>query len=152
MLDLARDRRQARASPDDTPRSHFDSLRSQGGKPFRQPVVCPADARGQPRFKAKARQCSANGDIQSDSVGRQTPSREHRSYWYRTWVSNPTPSANLSARNILRPLATAQKYSINTGVRTQTSALRRTGRDPKFCLPDGFSPKLPTARIQYGTR
>jgi hypothetical protein len=66
--------------------------------------------------------------------------------------SNPTPSASISGRNILRPLETAQKYVINTGVRAQTSALRRTDRDPKFCLSDSFSPKLPTTRIQYRTR
>ena len=56
-------------------------------------------------------------------------------------------SANAFSSKILCRLSSAEKSPINAGLRTQTSGLRRTGRDPKFSLSGRFSPNLRTLRI-----
>jgi hypothetical protein len=63
-----------------------------------------------------------------------------------------TPSASPSACNILSGLADATRSPTTAGLRAQTSALRRVGRDPKFSLLAPSSPDLRTAPPWCGFR
>ena len=119
------------------------------GRRWRQAIRREPNASSRDRWSPAitASATSAANQVGWVAAFRSEPTRSASQCCERMLDSSSSPSANASSSKILCRLTSAQKSPINTGLRTQTSGLRRTGGDPKFSLSGRFSPNLRTLRI-----
>jgi hypothetical protein len=86
------------------------------------------------------------GSVAADLIRKRTNAKRFAMLREKVGIQFLSLRQHVLVKNSLSPYTRA-KSSINTGLRTQTSGLRRTGRDAKFCLSGRFSLNLRTKWI-----